>query len=334
MTKRIRKRVFMVVEQIDKLPFVLEKLPNILSQAKTKPLEWAFIEHNRDKDEDGNAVKPHLHLVLKFKNPQTVSSVAKMLGMKDEQQVAFWDNRINNAYSYILHRTLDADNKYVYAPEQVVSSFDFVKRFAAIDASQSLAKYKDGLEQFANGEISLDELRQKISLQDFALHKAEIEAVNKELAYRYHVEWAKEFAQKDEPMKVHWYWGPAGTGKTTMANKMTEGHKVARLGASNDYFQEYRGENIVIINDLRPNELRWSDLLTMLDPYEVDKQGPRRYKNIYLNLEEVYITTPYSPKDFYDRITSIQDRKIDSFRQLERRITDIVEFPINRKKGG
>lgn len=321
----------MVVEQVAKLPFDVEKLPSILSKAKTKPLEWAFIVHDKDMGEDNQLVKPHIHLVLKYKNPQTPSSIAKMLDLDDEQQVAFWDNRVNNAYSYILHRTLDANNKYVYAPEQVVASFNFVKRFAAIDASQSLSKYKDGLEQFANGEIDMEQLRQQISLKDFALHKAEIEAVNKELAYRYHVAWAKDFSERGEPMKVHWFWGPAGTGKTTMANKMTKGHKVARLGASNDYFQEYKGENIVIINDLRPNELRWSDLLTMLDPYEVDKQGPRRYKNIYLNLEEVYITTPYSPNDFYNKITSIQDRKIDSFRQLERRITDIVEFPVNRK---
>lgn len=331
MEKRIRKRVFMIVEQVDKLPFKVAELPSILDAAKTKPLEWAFIVHDKDLDEDGKSVKPHIHLVLKYKNPQTVNSIARMLGLKDEQQVGFWDQRINNAYSYILHRTLDAGQKHEYQLQQVVASFDFVKRYEAIDESQSLTKYKDGLEQFANGEINIDELRQKISLKDFALHKSEIEAVNKELSYRYHVEWAKEFAAKGKAMKVHWFWGPAGTGKTTLANKMTKDKKVARLGASNDYFQEYHGEHIVIINDLRPDELKWSDLLTMLDPYEVDKQGPRRYRNVYLNLEEVFITTPYSPKDFYDRINSIQDRKIDGFNQLKRRITDVKKFPISEE---
>lgn len=319
----------MIVEQIDKLTFKIDELPSILDEAKTKPLEWAFIIHDKDVDENGDLVKPHIHLVLKYKNPQTVKSIAKMLDFEDEQQVGFWDSKINNAYSYLLHRTLDAIEKYEYRPEQVIASFDFIKRFEAIDASQSKTKYKEGLDQFASKEISLDELRQKISLKDFALHKSEIEAVNKELAYRDHQEWAKQFLAKGKPMKVHWFWGPAGTGKTTTANKMCDGKKVARLGASNDYFQEYHGEKIVIINDLRPNELKWSDLLTMLDPYEVDKQGPRRYRNVYLNLEEVFITTPYSPKEFYDRINSIQDRKIDSFKQLQRRITDIKKFSDN-----
>lgn len=50
--------------------------------------------------------------------------------------------------------------------------------------------------------------------------------------------------------------------------------------------------------------------------------GPRRYHDIPLNLKEVYITTPYSPEDFYDE-TYISNRHVDTFEQLERRIKSI-----------
>lgn len=324
--KEIRTRQFMLEQQLRYLNYDMNTLENsILPNLKPQPLEWAFIIHNKDCDENKKRIEPHIHLVLKFKNPQSLNRLAEKLDV-EPQYITKWDGRINNAYSYLLHETEEAIKKYHYKSSEVHASFNFAAKIASIRASDHLISIKEGEEKYANGEITLDQLRFQVSTYDFALHLSEIKSITKELEFRKHEKWVKNAMKNNLKLIVHWFWGEAGTGKTTQADEETAGKDVARLGASNDYFQNYSGEKIIIINDLRPNEFRWSDLLTMLDPYQYDKQGPRRYRNTYLNLEEIYITTPYSPYEFYKKMNSIDDRTIDTFKQLSRRISDERHF--------
>lgn len=61
-----------------------------------------------------------------------------------------------------------------------------------------------------------------------------------------------------------------------------------------------------------------------MDPYQHDKHAPRRYHNVALNIEKLIITTPYSPERFYE-LTKIKDRKVDTFDQLKRRISQAIK---------
>lgn len=79
------------------------------------------------------------------------------------------------------------------------------------------------------------------------------------------------------------------------------------------------------MDELRPNDLQYGDLLKILDPYQHDKHAPRRYRNVALNIEKLIITSPYSPKKFYDR-TRISDREVDSFEQLKRRLDKVIKI--------
>ena len=58
------------------------------------------------------------------------------------------------------------------------------------------------------------------------------------------------------------------------------------------------------------------------DPFYKKSFVVKRAKD-NLNAKEIVITTPYSPLDFYRQCTTAIDRKIDTFEQLERRITSI-----------
>ena len=94
------------------------------------------------------------------------------------------------------------------------------------------------------------------------------------------------------------------------------------LGSQRDHFQEYRGEEFIVINDLRPQDYEYGQLLTLLDPWEIDKMAPARYHDKYLNARAIYITTPYSPRAFYNEV-GIANSLIDSFEQLNRRIVTL-----------
>ena len=62
----------------------------------------------------------------------------------------------------------------------------------------------------------------------------------------------------------------------------------------------------------------------MLDPYGENPKAPSRFFDKSLMVDLFIITSPYSPKQFYDEIFG-RKKTIDSFKQLQRRIT-FVQF--------
>ena len=70
---------------------------------------------------------------------------------------------------------------------------------------------------------------------------------------------------------IYMYGGP-GLGKTRLAKSYAEKEKEPYYitGSSRDPFQSYRNQEIVIIDELRPDTFNYSDLLKILDPYNFD----------------------------------------------------------------
>ena len=323
MKKDIRARQFMFVQDKSHLKIKLKDLPNILDDSGA--LEWAYINHNHDQDEAGNSVREHYHIVLKYEHPQTITTIAKLF--KDKQQyVQVWHGRINNAYSYLIHETNDAeeaDGKYHYPLDAVKASFDFEKRMKLIRAKIKLSpKYeKEQIRRYAEQLIGRKQLEDELGIYGIARNQQLIDKIDTELVNRTHEQWLQQF--KGHKMTTLWLYGKAGVGKTRLAEYMLKDQDYITLGSSRDHFQEYRGQRFVILNDLRPNDFEYSDLLRLLDPYQHDKAAPSRYHDKRLNLEKLIITTPYDPLNFYKNIDSIKDIQVDSINQLLRRIKPI-----------
>ncbi|WP_191451363.1 Rep family protein [Lactobacillus gallinarum] len=320
MKKEPRARQFMYVQDLDHLKVKEDDLSDILN--KSGALEWVYINHDKDpkKDEDGKIIRPHIHVVLKYENPQKVSTVANLF--KDKSQyVDVWKGRIANAYSYLLHETEEAreQGKHVYKASEAVASFDFPARMKSIRAKITKSpKYISSLvDQYAEGKLTYDELEQLIGVSQLARRKKLIDQITELRAEKEHEKWLKDF--KGKRMKVLWLYGVAGVGKTRFAEYLLRNKKYVILGSSRDYFQDYNGEHYIILNDLRPRDFNYSDLLRILDPYQHDKAAPSRYHDKKLNAEQIIITTPYSPDDFYKYIF-VDDRRVDTVEQLLRRI--------------
>lgn len=321
LSKKIKARQFMLVQDLDNLSFDLKELEDRLSTLHAN--EWAYILHNKDQSKNGGLVKPHIHCVVKFENERMLTSLAKKLEIKP-QYFQIWSGRINNAYSYMLHLTNNAQNKHIYSPKDVVASFDFPKRIKEITNKVSKQEIKDALTMYSNGALSREELKIKMGNLAFAKSLDIIKKLDTVLDDQTHKEWLKSFQNKK--MTVDWYYGEAGVGKTRLALKKAKeyGEQYCVLGSSNDYFQDYKAQDhIVILDELRPNDIKYGDLLKIMDPYQHDKHAPRRYRNVALNIEELIITTPYKPETFY-KMTKIADRKVDTMKQLLRRISKVT----------
>lgn len=322
----IRARQFMYMQDFDHLKIDFNDLTNILTKANIQ--EWAYIIHDKDTDQNDQLIRKHLHVVLKYANPQILSHVVRLFN-DEPQYLEVWQGRISNAYSYLIHATLEAKDKYQYDPKNVVASFDFLARITEIQTSVNQSRLNSKvvanfLTQYANEEISYQELVNIVGLAEIAKRKSVIDNITKLIADKKHGEWLKDF--HDRKAETIWLWGSAGVGKTRYANKLVHGENVAILGSSRDYFQDYQGEHYVVLNDLRPNDFRYADLLRLLDPYEHDKVAPRRYHDVKLNIEMLIITTPYSPFEFYQHV-KIADERTDTFEQLKRRIHAIHITP-------
>lgn len=306
-----KSRTLMYVQQIEHLKIPIEQFRKVLDQSSAT--EWAFIIH--DKDE---GVKPHVHCVMHFDNARYASSISKLFN-DSENSIEYWNGRIGNAYSYLIHRTQKAHSeKYQYSPNDVTANFNFEEKIKSISKQINPKKVNQYIEEYAEGLITYDQLHNEIGTYNMAKNKAILDNISNLLREQNHREWLQNFKG---PVEVYWLWGEGGIGKSAYADYLlADKESVAKLGSSNDYFQSYNQEHSCILNDVRPDDFKWSDLLRILDPWQLDKQAPRRYQNCFLDVDTIIITTPYDSYGFYNNIRNI-NRKIDTYEQLKRRIT-------------
>lgn len=115
-------------------------------------------------------------------------------------------------------------------------------------------------------------------------------------------------------------WGPTGVGKTRDAYIKywpDEPHYVWKPSNGN-WWDGYDGEKKIIIDEFR-GQMTWSDILGLLDRNEY--RAP--YKGGFVNIQadKFVITSPFPPDRWYK-----DDDRYDRFKQLERRITKVIEY--------
>ncbi len=131
----------------------------------------------------------------------------------------------------------------------------------------------------------------------------------------------KWFAVMGDPLPkgtkvcVYWYYGNTGTGKT----KAVLDACLPYIPLTFKWWQNYEGQDAVLLDDLRPNWCQPEQLLRLLDPYRYNYQVEVKGGSRHLVATKIYITTPWHPEDFW------KDVKEDP-RQLVRRITELIHF--------
>lgn len=106
-------------------------------------------------------------------------------------------------------------------------------------------------------------------------------------------------------MKAIFIYGESGTGKTTLAKRLAkqDGCSCFVSSGSNDVLDGYQGQDVIILDDLRPSCLGLSDLLKLLDN-NTASTVKSRYANKVLECKAIYITTTQQITTFFRNVFS------------------------------
>lgn len=331
----LRAKNVMYEQQLKHLPCTVDELVNKI-ETQIKPDKYAFIVHDKDRTVTGDLVESHLHGMMSFKNARYINSLAKQLN-DNPQQFEVWRGSSQNGYAYLTHRTTNAQSKFQYSPSDVIANFDYVKELTQITNSVKKASCNADtkllLDGLLAGTLTKKEVEDAMTGSQYGRAKRQIQDV---YSQRLRIEasmWREQMLKSGKQVRVLWLYGSAGTGKTSFARDlaMKENRPYFITGSSRDMFQGYEGQHTIILDELRPHSIRFSDLLKITDPYSISNEvmAPSRYFDKPLSVDLIIITSPYSPRQYYNKAFGIREspwmisydtNQVDSFEQLDRRI--------------
>lgn len=295
---------------------------------KLQPARCAMVVHNKDKADNGAQVDDHVHMMMTFTNARSINSVANQLGDKP-QYIEKWDDRADNGFAYLVHRTPNAVGKFQYDVKSVRANFDYPALLRKMEKIAQKAKVSvrvtELLDAFKDGQISKLEVERQLSGTQYGQYQPQLERIHAQRLREMAREWRENAVDTGKTIKLIWIAGYAGTGKTSLAKeyaaKRDEPYYMS--GSSRDLFQRYEGQHTIILDEFRPGLIGYSDFLRMTDPYAIQNEvmAPARYADKAIASDLYIVTSPYDPKEYYDYSRKRRYiHKTDSFEQLERRI--------------
>lgn len=324
-----RSRTFGYTQQVHHLNQKLEDFPSLLEEAGAE--QYAYIVHDKDRTADGVFKASHVHVVMKFENPRSLQSIAKIFHDSPQYvELPKSANGYNNMLAYLTHRTKGATEKYQYDPADITANFNYVDALneitTKVNQRDSKSRLDDILERLMAYEITYEEAVGELTASEYSRYYQRLKVTAEYGRQQYAKRWIKEHEDTGTPIEVIWITGPAGSGKTVEAKKIAreKSDKGFYLAVGQrDPFQNYFDENVVILDDLRPKTFDYNTLLQLLDPFN-STMADARYSNKTLIADTIIITSVYSPLNFYHMLVPEYQRDIDTYTQLERRIGEII----------
>ncbi|MBL1228283.1 replication protein [Enterococcus sp. BWB1-3] len=305
---------------------------------KLKPSKCAVILHDKDVNDVGKAKAPHIHIMVTFENARSLKNIAHLLGI-EPQYIEQWKGESLNGYSYLIHATTNAEHQYQYSTDEVMANFDFdevmeqarqgIQRVTKTTSAKDEIIIRAYLDELKKGSVALKEVEDALTGSQFAKAKPRLEHVARKRRDTLAEEWRKDMLETGRSIDVIYIYGHAGVGKSRLAKDYAEksDSDYFLIGSSRDPFQQYDGQSTIILDELRPSTFPYNDLLKLLDPFNTYSNAPSRYFDKALTADLIIITSPYSPKEFYQRIIKSDkhfDERIDSYYQLARRLGLVI----------
>lgn len=279
--------------------------------------DYAYILHDKDVHEDGTPVAPHWHIMIRFKRPVQTESLCKWFGIKSNM-IGYILGTFGDAVAYLTHR--NKPEKYQYLDEEIKSNYDFkVEVEKALSKKKASQRKEEIIELIRSGIVREYNYTEYITALEYDKFKRAIDN-----AFTYRRDTLKSL---DRHMNVIYIYGGSGTGKTTYAKQLAinKGLSCYISSGSNDPLDGYKGQDCLILDDIRPGDFLLSDFLKILDN-NTQSTVKSRYKNKLLECQYLIVTTSFDIPVFFDLLL---DSEGESVKQMERRCTLKIQMGIN-----
>lgn len=311
-------------------------------------VEFAIVVHDKDVSYGTKLVEPHIHAYIDFPKQIDLSKVASTLGLERERietpksKGGRAYTRIN-ALAYLIHAK-DKD-KYQY-PASDVETFD------TLDYETFINQNKEDFEKYSatrkreKSDESLDLVLSKVQLGELTyLDVMEDDDLaflfgNNQQKFRERFNFygereaflrLKSLERGDYQLTVLYIQGESDIGKSTLAKDIAlqVKAKMNEIGlrgdiysaSSSNPFDNYYGEEILLLDDLREYNLSASDWLKLFDPLNSARMSAR-YQNKLVVPRLVIMPVYKSPKTFFGEVQA------EDLNQFLRRINFLLDISL------
>lgn len=295
------------VNNTEKGQIVYEKedIGRILSDwSESTVITYWFIEHMADEE----VSTTHYHIVIKFKNPMPFDAIKSKFPYGNIESA----RNIKATVQYLVHYNDKSKVQYDWA--DIVTNCVDITPYKIQSSSQQEITIQKIMEEIDKGIIREYNQFISIPIELWSKHKTRIE--NALTYYRERI-----CMDKNREINVIFLSGETGSGKTTFAKQYCESVKKSFCvsSSSNDPMQDYKGEDVLILDDLRDSDYKFTDLLKILDNHTKSTVKSRYHNKAFIG--DTIIITSYKPlTDWYYDVPS------ESKHQLYRRIKQMHKF--------
>lgn len=349
--------IFAAAENEDATPLTIE-ICNRLSKAGIETQEAYGIIHKRDEhdvwDEAHNEYvtelkTAHFHDVLKFKKGATLTAIATAISFEPQfiEKPSRGRYSYDNMLSYLMH--IKDSNKHAYDPSSVCAvcaAGSTVKEYKDIYAERKhdweMGRAKKTTERskasidWLEAEIIAGRItKRQIVLTDeyfdiYARNKRRCDDAFDVYAERKVYRTINEIEQGNIKIVTIFIQGESGSGKTTfakaLANNIAKDAANEGLGAWHIYdaaatngADDYSGEEIYMMDDIRGLSMTASDWLRLMDENNISRISAR-YRNKMVASRVFIITSSVDPFTFFSRLKD-DTHDGEAMSQFIRRIT-------------
>lgn len=303
-----------------------------------------------DKELVETLKEPHIHVLFKTKESQDIETIANAIGVAPEYiEFAKQGKYVySNMLAYLIHAK--DKQKHQYSPNEVLTlvGVDYKTHFANLSNQWKIGAIKKTanqkihnlsgnqldsvIDKILTQEISHDEILAVPEYQKAYIHNKQLfERTFEVVAENKYKTFQKNITDKKiEKLSIYIY-GETGTGKTKFARELAErirNHIYVYTGetwdsvslASKNPFDDYNGEEIIILDDFRENTLEFNECLKVFGPNEV-APAAARYTNKKIYFHVAIITTTKRPERLFKKA---KEDELENIRQFERRMGLII----------
>lgn len=334
---------------------LLETVTNKLNKADITVKEAYGIKHDKDEINVWNQElmknviekkAEHIHFLFKFEKGASLNRIALAVGVEPQYLEKLKSGRYgyDNCLAYLVHAK--DESKYQYKPDEVVTvkgenyasvyhrcMETWVRGRATKKAKETDLSIDWLIEKILSGEIT----KSNILLTNdyyaiYGQHKRKVNEALDTAGERKSYRTIAELELGNFKKTVLYINADSGVGKTqyskklikllqSIANKFGESWDYC-VTASTNAFDEYNGQDILFLDDIKGDSLTVSDWLKLLDPYMISPISAR-YHNKMGSAKVIIITNTKEPLSFFEQAKGNNGEDLGQF---VRRIDYLIQI--------